>query len=389
MKTKFLLTVVIVITLAVSFVWSTGRVSADWVCDSVYVTQTGATFRVKPTGVDDTANLQCAFDGAVAKGTGAKVQLESGTFHTAQIVVDGFYGQFSGEGMEKSVVTNLPNLYVTPDNMYFNPPSVNNPWPSLFAFIGGDYIISDLAIHISGDDGTTGWTIFGIDPPITELAHGVAILGLQANARFERVLVEGEPANNALLGYNLINGIFYEGFIGEYPDPISGSFEVYNSRFHHVGSGTPIANLSNAKVVISRNTFDDVVFGMDGGDFAYSTFEFSHNNVNAVLGFDLYNIDLLEDVETSFLIKGNMFRGELGPIFEQVFGEGNNCLLLGNNVQNVTDIGIYLGPDIKGCTVVGGSNKTNVLDLGIENILVGVNNMGTGVGPTIRNFMRP
>ena len=123
MKTKFLLTVVIVITLAVSFVWSTGRVSADSVCDPAYVTQTGATFRIKPTGVDDTANLQCAFDEAVTEGAGAKVQLESGTFHTAQIVVDGFYGQFSGEGMEKSMVINLPNLYVTPENMYFNPPS--------------------------------------------------------------------------------------------------------------------------------------------------------------------------------------------------------------------------------------------------------------------------
>jgi hypothetical protein len=389
MKTKFFLTVLMILSLIIPFVWFTDRASADSSCDPTYVTQTGKTLKINPTGVDDTANLQCAFDLAVAVGSGAKVQLSSGTFYTAQIVVDGFYGQFMGEGMDNSVVTNLPNLYVTPENMYFNPPSADNPWPSLFAFIGGDYIISDLAIHISGDDGTTGWTIFGISPPITELAHGVAILGDHANARFERVLVEGELAGNSLFGYNLINGIFYEGFIGEYPPPISGKFQVYNSVFRRMASGTPVSNLENAKVIISHNTFEDVFFGMDGGDFVYSSLEFSHNHVNAVLGFDLYNIFAAEDVEADFLIKNNVFRGELGPIFEQDFGIGNECLLLGNNVQNVTDIGIYLGPGITGCTVVGGSNKTNVLDLGTDNILVGVNNMGSGVGPTIQHFMRP
>ena len=389
MKTKFLLTVFIIIALGVPFARSTGRVSADSACDSAYVTQMGNTLMVNPTGVDDTANLQCAFDEAIVMGAGAKVRLSSGTFHTAQIVVDGFYGQFVGAGMKNSVVTNLPNLYVTPENFYYDAPSTSNPWPSLFAFIDGDYVISDLAIHISGDDGTTGWTIFGIDPPIIELAHGFTILGTQANARFDSVLVEGEPAYNSLFGYNLINGIFYEGFIGEHSPPISGTFEVYNSVFRHVGSGTPVANLSDATVVISRNKFEEVFFGMDGGDFPYSSLEFSHNNVDAVIGFDLYNFDAPEDVEASFLIKYNVFRGEIGPAFEQTFGAGTSCLIMGNNVQNVTDIGIFLGPDITRCTVVGGSNKNNVLDLGTDNTLTGVNNMGTGVGPTIRHFMKP
>lgn len=389
MKTKFLLTVFIVFTLTVSFAWSTGGVSADSACDSAYVTQTGAMFTVKPTGVDDTENLQCAFDEAIALGAGMKVQLSSGTFHTAQIVVNGFNGQFSGEGMDNSVVMNLPNLYVTPVDFYFNPPSTDNPWPSLFVFVEGDFIVSDLAIHISGEDGTTGWTIFGIDPPITELAHGIAILGPHADARFERLLVEGEPADNSLLGYNLINGIFYEGFVGEVPPPISGYFHVVDSIFRQVGSGTPIYNLNNAKVFVSKNTFDDVFLGMDGGDLVNSSLEFSYNEVSAFIGLDIYNLDLIEDVGSTILIKNNRFQGVIGPILEQTLGDGNYCLLKGNNVQNVIDIGILLGEGIHGCTVVGGSNKTNVLDLGTNNVLVGVNNMETGVGPTIQHFMKP
>ena len=389
MKTKVFLTVFIVIALAVPFVWNTGNASADSVCDSAYVAQAGKTLVVKPTGVDDTANLQCAFDEAVTVGAGGKVQLLAGTFHTAQIVVNGFHGQFTGDGMNSSVIMNLPNLYVTQKNFYYNPPSVGNPWPSLFAFVGGDYVISDLSIHISGDNGTTGWTIFGISPLITELAHGFTVLGDQANARFERILIEGEPTENSAYGYNLINGIFFEGFIGEYPTPISGSFHVHDSTLRGVASGTPIANLSNAEVVISKNTFEDVIWGMDGGDFVYSSLEFSHNKVNAVIGFDLYNIFASEDVGTDFLIKNNVFRGEYGPGFWQTFGEGNVCLLKGNNVQSVTAVGIILGPGTIGCKVVGGSNKTNVLDLGTDNVFTGVNNMGTGVGPTIRHFMKP
>ena len=388
MKTKFLLAVLVIIALVVPFIWSTGRVSADSVCDSAYVTQAGTTLKVKPTGMDDTANLQCAFDEAVAMGTGAKVQLSSGTFHTAQIVVNGFHGQFRGEGMNNSVVTNLPNLYVTPVDMYLNPPSAENPWPSLFAFVGGDFGVSDLAIHISGDDGTTGWSIFGIDPPIIELAHGIVILGNEADSRFERVLIEGEPADNSLAGYNLINGIFFEGFIGVPSPPISGTFQVYGSTFRQVVSGTPVVNLSHAQVVIKNNTFDDVFLGMDGGDLVNSNLEFSQNAVNAFVGLDLYNLDLAEDVGSTILIKNNKFQGVIGPALEQTLGDGNNCLLQGNNVQSVSDIGVLLGEGIHDCTVVGGSNKTNILDLGTNNVLTGVNNMGTGVGPTIQSLMK-
>ena len=388
MKTKLLLTIFLVAALVSGLALATGVAFADTPCDSAYVTQSENVITVSSTGVDDTENLQCAFDVAVAGGPGVDVQLSSGTFHTAQIVVNDFHGQFYGAGSKYTTVINLPNLYVTPVDMYLNPPSADNPWPSLFAFIGGDFVVSDLGIHISGDNGTTGWTIFGIDPPITELAHGVAVLGLHANSRFERILVEGESADNSLLGYNLINGIFYEGFIGEVSPPISGKFYVADSTFRQIGSGTPIYNLYQAEVVVSRNTFDDVFLGMDGGDLVNSSLEFSHNMVNGFIGLDIYNLDLVEDVGSAILVKNNRFRGVIGPILEQTFGDGNDCLLQGNNVQNVSDIGILLGEGIHGCTVVGGSSKTNVLDLGADNVLVGVNNMGTGVGLEIQTLLK-
>jgi len=378
----------LVIVLVGGVAFATSEVFADTPCDSAYVTQSGNVISVQPNGADDTSNIQCAFDTAVATGPGGDVLLSSGTFYTAQIVVNDFHGKFHGAGSKYTTVVNLPNLYVTSVDFYFDPPSADNPWPSLFAFVGGDFVVSDLAVHISGDNGTTGWTIFGIDPPITELAHGIVVLGSHADSKFERVLVEGEPANNSLLGDNLINGIFFTGFIGEVPPPISGLFQITDSTIRQVGSGTPVSNLYQAEIVVSRNIFVDVFLGMDGGDFVYSSLEFSHNIVNAVIGFDLYDIFATEDAGSEFLIKNNVFRGAIGPALEMNFGHGNSCLLQGNNVQNVTDTGIYLGEGIRGCTVVGGSNKTNVFDDGTNNVLVGVNNMGSGVGPDIQTLMK-
>ena len=58
-------------------------------------------------------------------------------------------------------------------------------------------------------------------------------------------------------------------------------------------------------------------------------------------------------------------------------------------VQGAADTGIFLGPGTCGCAVVGGSNQQNVVDLGTDNVLAGVNNMGSGVGPAIQRLRRP
>jgi hypothetical protein len=198
MNPKLFLTALVVLALAIPFAWNIGGASADSACDSAYVTQTGKTFTVKATGVNDTANLQCAFDAAVAVGVGAEVQLSAGTFHTAQIVANNFRGTFAGSGAKITVILNLPNLYVTPVDAFFNPPSAANPWPNLFSFIDGDFSVTDLAINIVGDDLTTGWTNHGIDPSLEELGNAIMISGTNANARIERVLVQGEPMENSL-----------------------------------------------------------------------------------------------------------------------------------------------------------------------------------------------
>ena len=172
---------------------------------------------------------------------------------------------------------------------------------------------------------------------------------------------------------------------------VVGHLQHHEFHVPDVCYGTPLSNLSNASVVVSHNVYEGIFIAMDGGNLTKTNVEFSHNRVEGgAIGLDFWENAFPEQRNSTFLIKNNLFRTELlGVAFEQTFGEGNHCLLLGNNVQSVTDLGIFLGEGIHGCTVVGGSNKTNVLDLGTDNILVGVNNMGSGVGPTIRRLLGP
>jgi hypothetical protein len=359
-------------------------------CDPAYVTIAGTEITVLPTGVSDTANLQCAFDAAVAAGHGNHVRLVHGTYHIAQIVVEEFYGTFSGAGPDRTIIVNLPNLYVAPIDYWLKPPSAQNPYPVLFTFIGGDYAISDLALRVFGDTPTQDWTFYGT--VYHDMACGFMIIGTEAHVEVSNILVEGEVSDNSPIGYNLYNGIYFEGWM-EWIDatlPISGSYSLHHSTFRSLDWGSPLLNVANASVVVSHNSYEGVAIGMDGAGLVNTDFEFSHNKVEgAVIGLDFRDAGVPAHTGTTYLVANNQFDTEYAGIsFEQTYGEGNECLLVGNNVQQVSTYGVYLGASVHDCTVVGGSSKTNVLDLGTDNILVDVN-IDTGVGPTISLFLRP
>jgi len=345
-------------------------------CNPTFVVQRGEIITVLPTGVDDTENLQCAFNSAMTAGEGKSIRLEEGTYYTRQIVVNNFEGTFTGVGEDRSVLTNLPNLYVTPVNFYFNPPSADNPWPSLVAFVGGSFLVSDLGVHITGATPTTGWTIFGL-PTLYWMAHGFVVVGTRANASFFRVDVEGEPAPSATSLTNLGNGIYFEGFIGEASPPISGSFVVLDSKLRNVGSSVPIDNVSDASILISRNNFQDWFDAMDVFGLFNSRFEFSSNTVEGGLyGGDVYDAPLgsgpvLQVADSEILIRKNVFSGQqFGVYLDATFTGGSKCRVVENTFQNVTDIGIYLGVGTSDCTVAG-NTPTTIVNLGTDNKIAG------------------
>jgi hypothetical protein len=96
------------------------------------------------------------------------------------------------------------------------------------------------------------------------------------------------------------------------------------------------------------------------------------------------------------LVTNNIFWGN-GPvgIYCGIFGnqgydQCSNWVLKGNNLERVDAYftPILLGPGTNNFLVIGGSNKTNVLDNGTNNILTGVNNMqGEPLGPEIQDAL--
>ena len=144
-------------------------------------------------------------------------------------------GGLHGAGKHRTIITNTDEpMFVTAADMYLSgPPSAANPWPSLMAFIDGEFQVSDLSIEIHGTDVTTPWTVYGIDPPIRALAHGVVILGTRAQASFVRVSLTSVLSPDAFCGANVGNGLMFEGAL----DDGSGRGLRRHRRRHPAGSG--------------------------------------------------------------------------------------------------------------------------------------------------------
>jgi len=357
------------VTLAPSGAWAT----ASGVCDGVHVKQRGKSLTVSPTGADDTANLQCALDRGTAAGPGATVNLTSGTFHTAQLRAFNFQGTLRGDGMNSTILENLPNLPVAAVDFFLEPPSAARPWPSLLAFTDGKFAVSDLAIHVeskTGTEPTTGWSIFGL-PTIKSLAHGFVIVGKKADASFSRVSVQGQPSDDWLFGVNLYNAIIFEGLGADFA-PLAGSFTVRDSRLSGVQSGTPIANVKDGEVVILHNTFVDVQVAMDGGDMTDSTLTFVGNSVRSLMaGLDLADVGIQAKGASGsrLVIASNRFTGASGPRVELTFGDDVGCWLVLNDTSAVAGIGTYLGPGTKGCVVIT-QDPGSVVNDGTGNLVI-------------------
>jgi hypothetical protein len=107
-----------------SNVWVSGM-------DPDYVTylSDSNTYKIKPTGTDDTSNIQEAFDNAIETGPGSTVQLGKGEFILSKpIQVADFDGVFRGEGAKRTTVRNKKGIEF---------PLATEPlgaWPFFFVF---------------------------------------------------------------------------------------------------------------------------------------------------------------------------------------------------------------------------------------------------------------
>lgn len=377
---------------------SAGFDCVDWNINKQWnpnIKDRGREIRVYPSGVDDTENLQCAFNTAVERGRRTNVGLVEGDYMTRQIVVENFHGWFSGAG-EKTVIENCSidtcgqldlrddsgNAFRFPQDLFTSP--AERPWPTLIAFIGGDIQVSNMKVRIVGTAPTTDWLIFCFEEDeskcgfrINELSQAFGVIGDKAthtaNATFHHVAIKGAPNGSPFFGHNLINGIFYFGLAGGNPEGTGGRFTVKGSKIEAVGVGTSLAGLDQAKVVLRGNHFKDVVFAADPASIHSSTVVFSHNQVNGERGISWddpsYAFGPPESKDLKLFMTKNVFDTVAEGVYLNAVMSGNRlCFLVGNEFTGPAQNDIFLGADTTRCLVVG--KDLNVLDLGTNNRVI-------------------
>ena len=319
------------------------------------------TIVVKPSGSDDTANLQAAFNTCTTHGWTCTIQLVKGTYYTAQVTAYGFQGSFVGMGQGVTIVQALPLLSPTADPFWSASPGPANPWPAMFTFENGAYLVSGMTLTEPYSDAVPlGWDASPIGGPTAETAlfTTMEFTGLQAFVTVDHVSVLGAAGD--VLGTNIYNAITFEGSIlppgwtNPLADatPISGAFSVTNSVFNSAESGPWTDTLVNAQVTVCYNVITNSVVPLGFTDASNSKLTFCGNQASNVN----YGVALLAEqsvyktnLPSTVYITGNDFQVGNGANAVDVLDFGPDsglastlsAVVSGNVLQTDTSCGCY------------------------------------------------
>jgi hypothetical protein len=323
------------------------------------------TYVVKPNGHDDTADIQAAFNACTSSRGTCTIQLEKGTYYTAQITVFGFQGSFVGMGQGSTIIQALPNLpSPTADPFWAAMPGPANPWPALFTFENGTYQISGMTLTEPYYDAVyPAWNATLVDglAAETNLFDALELTGLQAFATVDRVTVLG--ASGDFGGTNMGAGITYEGTVLPQgwtdPDadaiPITGSLSVTNSLFNSEEDGPWVDTIANTEITVCYNTIVNSPAALGFADASNSQLRFCGNHVSGVqyyTAFEAIQALFRIDLPSTVYITGNDFQVsdganavfllDLGPAD---FGVSStlSAVVSGNVFQTDTSCGCYVG----------------------------------------------
>jgi hypothetical protein len=201
--------------------------------------------------LDDTHNIQAAFDAAVKAGPGSTVQLSAGRFYANTIVVAGFRGTFKGAGQGRTFIDTLRGLNekLTGLGLPVDPADATqflSPTPVFFTFDGGDFRASDLTFDITAPDPAVESTYYGA--PQNRVDTVVLVTG-SASSAFDHVGIVAHPSLPGFtsdgLPYNANQGIFVTGRMTLDSDgnpalpttPVGGVDTVSSCTFQNIPHG--------------------------------------------------------------------------------------------------------------------------------------------------------
>jgi len=411
--------------------------------------ESGPVFFVTPTGYDDTDNIETALSDAAEAGPGSTVKFSEGIFYFSRgLKTTCFDGYINGAGKGKTLITMTPGEKIDGEpiegwgGMMFS---------YLLYFHGGNIQMSDLSFVITdnepaGEQYSNDWwqnalyCLIVIDgEPYTSVSSS-----------FDNIGFTGSPGN--FFGYNIAHAfhifgnpyldggshsltncdfknmfVTYNGFCHKNSSFLIGGSPQDGNKFENTGYGPFLEDVSNSAIEISYN---DIIETATAGSVIYQgsivsplslelskvlihnnhykiidecdaiwIVDYGHYTGNPKMNISVYNnIMELETAEwyggiwitsvsgaiiTNNIISGNGYYG----IYSNY---GSGLFIKGNNLQNLNAqlAPILLSPATSNSMVIGGSNLTNVLDYGTDNILTGVNNMEADpIGPVVYDAM--
>jgi len=404
-----------------------------------------------PTGGDDSDAIEEALWEARNEGPGSVVQLTEGTFYvTRNIRVDGFDGSLKGAGKSETVITQLPGSKIdgVPGKVGFNFSSlltfrggdiriadltfeITDPEPAGVQDLNHlwvDALVYVIDISVESYPGTVSSSI-----------DNVAFIGAQGNLfgnfNIVRCVDIGDPQGIGGGSHSITNCDFisicvpFQAYYFKSGAVVIGGSPNAGNTFIGNNLGVVLGLNENLEAEVSWNHFEgnisssvNLLGDENLGPAIYTVEKNTLEFAGYAEGIIVSDYNYLNHGEKTLDVKISGNKLSMNTIFwpgmivdgkdilvtsNQIEGEGfagiasfwgDGIIITGNNVQNFTPIelpgfglgaAIRLNPDTRNCVVVGGSNKTNVVDLGTDNIITGVNTMhGNPPGPAISDAMR-
>lgn len=350
------------------------------------------TFIVSPSGGDDTANIQDAFEDAVAAGPGSTVQLTAGQFYCNNIFVEDFHGTFKGVGKDITIIDTLRGLDPAEPGLTHIGSGV---YLFFFGFDGGDIKISDMTFDITAEEPAGLWE-WPWEPyeDRWDVGNIVRIMG-DANSAFERVGFRGHEGTYFEYlngnGYNVELAIVISDPQIYDPDTdwvtceqITGRHTVSECSFEYVDESIDVACLVDGTVIVGgsprkRNFVDGGALPLIFWDLSNSKLELSFNEIHAegFGGIWLSGGELSLCLPTNFFIHHNDFyiNGTTDAMllidFGSLFGAGKtpmDIIVFRNNIVLGTEYGGIWGWGAHDVKVIG--NK--ITGTGLAGIYMGV-----------------
>lgn len=262
MKTKRLLLIVICLSVSLCFVQPLHA------ADPVTIAPSG-----DQSGQTDADALQAALSDAEP---GAVIQLEEGTYYLNHVLLaENFRGTIQGAGREKTTITTVGELPVSPDvPVWKNPPSLENPWPFVLTIVDGDVTVQAMTWRISERIPLRFKYVGDFEIPAMPAIIGIfsSKEGEAGQSLLQDIRLEG--AEGEFSGLNLIQIVYHEGLIGWQAGadgkvtysgyPLRGQHRVTNAYYAHAFAGNSVLNMADeTTLTIEESIFVDVVEGVE------------------------------------------------------------------------------------------------------------------------------